>query len=625
MLQNIRKNSQGIVAKIIIGLIVGSFALFGVQTILVGSGITNVAEVDGEAITAVDLQQAINIQKRRLLSMLGDQVDPSMLDDGRLQGPALEGLVREKLYTNRAADHNLQVSEAVLNTRIAAMPDFAMDGQFSPELYRNVLAQNGYSPAMFKSLLQTESVTRQLRSGLAATEFGTPLELELAAKLTQQKRDIRYLTVPRDSFRAEVEPSAQEVRDYYEANVEQFMAPEAVVLEYIELRLEDFLVDVSEEDLLSVYESRKAELSRPEERRVSHILIETGDTTSDEDAVGTLEELRSQLSAGTSFEALAAEFSQDIGSAEFGGDLGFTSGDAFPADMEEAIAALSIDEISAPIQTDAGWHLLKLTELVEGGSLEYDEVRFDLLQELQTQNARTELVRQVESLRDLVFNADDLGSPAAELGLTVATTDRLARTSNTGLFAYPTVLTASFSDEVLANRHNSEVLEVAENHFVSVRVAEHFPAQPFALEDVQAEITISLVNSRATAAADAKARSLLVQLGAGVSIEDVALESEYEWQVELALVRESQALPEPAMQRIFRLPADADASQFDYVTIANGDIILFELDRVTPGSLQDLPVSRSRELRQRVGGELSSRIDEQYVRALREQADIQVL
>ena len=203
MLQNIRKNSQGIAAKIIIGLIVGSFALFGVQSILIGSGVTNVAEVDGEGITALELQQAINTQKRRLLNALGDQVDPAMLDDNRLQGPTLEGLIREKLYLNRAAHHNLKVSDAVLNSRIAIMPEFAIEEQFSPELYRSILAQNGFSPAMFKDLLKTESLTRQLRSGLAATEFSTSLERELAARTTAQKRDIRYLTIARDSFRAD--------------------------------------------------------------------------------------------------------------------------------------------------------------------------------------------------------------------------------------------------------------------------------------------------------------------------------------------------------------------------------------------------------------------------------------
>ncbi len=624
MLQNIRKNSQGIAAKIIIGLIVGSFALFGVQSILIGSGVTNVAEIDGEGITALDLQQAINVQKRRLLSMFGDQVDPSMLDDNRLQGPALEALIREKLYTNRAASHNLRVSEAELNARIAAMPEFAMDGQFSPELYRNVLAQNGYSPALFKNLLGSESVTRQLRSGVSATEFSTPLELDLTARLTQQKRDIRYLTIPLDSFRAALEPELEEIKAYYDSNVAKFMAPEAVVLEYLEIQLEDFLADVEEEDLLNAYETRKGDMTRAEERRVSHILIEAG-SSDDAAAQAQLEELKAQLDQGAEFAQLAQQYSQDIGSAEFGGDLGFTAGDAFPSEMEEALAALSIDEVSAPVKTEAGWHLLKMTELVAGGVPSFDEVRLQILDELRGQNARTELVRQVETLRDLAFNADNLNGPAQELGLTIETSDRLLRTSNTGLFQYPAVVTASFSDEVLADGHNSEVIEVAENHFVSVRIAEHFPSQPRPLADVQAQIIIAMVNERAAKAATYKAEELLVELIGGAGVEKVALTGGYEWQVELGLVRESGALPEIAMKRIFQLPAMDEGSQYDYVTTASGDILLFELDRVTQGSLQDLPEARSRELAQRVGSELGSRLDEQYIRALRDQADIQVM
>jgi peptidyl-prolyl cis-trans isomerase D len=193
------------------------------------------------------------------------------------------------------------------------------------------------------------------------------------------------------------------------------------------------------------------------------------------------------------------------------------------------------------------------------------------------------------------------------------------------LFQYPAVVTAAFSDEVLIDGHNSEVIEVAENHFVTVRLKEHYPAQALPLADVRIEIINAIISDGAAAAAEAMADSLLAKLHAGSSVEEVALAAGYEWQVEIGLLPESGALPEAGMRRVFQLPTISDASQFDYVTIPGGDILLFELYRATTGTVDNMPPQRAEQLSQRVAGELGGQIDEQYLGALREQADIDIL
>jgi peptidyl-prolyl cis-trans isomerase D len=625
MMQNIRKNSQGIVAKVVVGLIVGSFALFGVQSILVGGGVNFVAKVDGEGIEAFELQQAINIQKRRLLSALGDQIDPAMLDDNRLQGPALESLIREKLFTLQAEKNSLAISENVLNTRITDMPEFSIDGNFSTEVYRNVLAQNGYSPGMFKQLLERESLARQLRTGLAASEFSTPLELNLGAKIIQEKRDIRYLMISRESFRSALTPGPEQIQTYYDTNIDSFMAPEAINLEYIELQLQDFYTEIAEDELQLGYQRRLSELTMPEERRVSHILMDIEGDMDESMAMETLVEIKGQLDAGADFAELAKEHSQDIGSAEFGGDLGFTQGDAFPEAMEAAIAGLDVNQVSEPIETDAGWHLVQVTEIATGDVPAFEDVRDEILEQLQAQSAGTEIVKQVEKLRDLAFNADDLASPAAAMDFTVKQSERLERGSGAGLFRFNGVEVAAFSTEVRVERHNSAVLEVAPNHYIALRLVEHFPSVARPLTEVSPQIIEAVITAGADVAAYAKAEELLAKLHAGSSIEQLALDGGYDWQVELALLRETSALPPAAMDRVFQLPADNSSSQYDYVATSGGDVVIFELDRVVEGDLAQLTPQPTEQLKQRLSGESGALVDQQYLESLRDRADIEVM
>jgi peptidyl-prolyl cis-trans isomerase D len=619
MLQNIRQNIQGTAAKIVVGLIVISFSIFGIESILLGGGGGGVAEVNGEEISPQELQQSVNTQKRRLIAMMGDNIDPAMLDDERLGAQVLEELIRRRLLVQSAESMDLALSEEQIGMMVSTMAQFQVDGRFSPDLYKSVLANAGYTPAYFKQSLRNDVVVSQLRSGLAASDFATPAELNLNARIIGEQRDLRYLTIPRQNFEAELDISDQDIEAYYDENQAEFLSPESVDLEYIELLAEDFREAVDEDAILAAYEEEIASVQYQTESRVSHILFEDPE---DE----RLAQARARLAAGEDFGEVASELSDDIGSSGSGGDLGYTSGESFPSAMEEAIAALEPGVISEPVETDAGVHLLLVTDRKDGEAPDLETMRPQLEDRLQMDQARVELLRVVETLKDLSFNAEDLDSPAQELDLSVERVEGVTRSQAEGLFANASLLQAAFGEEVLQGGHNSDVIELSGDQWVVLRVRQHNEPQVRPLEEVREEIVGIITDNAARAAVSAEAERALRALRDGSSLEEVALAGGYEWQVELGVERSNTVVPPEVVQRAFQLPVPAEGeSAADYVMTTTGDVRVFELARVTPGELETLPGTTQQALRQQVSAEYGTLVDAEYQSGLRARADITVM
>jgi peptidyl-prolyl cis-trans isomerase D len=624
MLQDIRKNLQGTIAKVIVAIIVVPFALFGIESLVGGGGVQYVAEVNGQGVSAQELQQQINQQKRRLLMNLGDRIDPSMLDDQMLAGPALDFMIRKVLLLQAAQDYGLAISDQRLGEFIAEMPVFQVDGRFSRELYQRVVSDQGYSPAGFQKALQEDLLMTQLRSGLSSSEFATSVEIDQIASIDDEQRDVRYLVLPLDGFRDNLEPGEEQVLQWFADHQQQFTSAESVELEYVELTPDIFRKPVDEERIRELYEIDKDSFELPEERRVSHILFEQGAEESAAELAARVEAAQQQLASGDrAFADVATELSEDVGSANFGGDLGFTAGETFPEEMESVIAALALNEVSAPVQTDAGVHLVKLTEIRSGESRDFASVRGELEVQLQNEEAALELIKTVERLRDLVFNADDLAGPATELALTVERSKAVLRNQKEGLFTDPRLIAAAFSKEVLSDRYNSEVIELDAGHFVVLRVLTHAPSAPIPLEDVREDVEQALAAELARTEIREQADELLRRLRAGSSIEELALEGDYLWQVELAARRSNQGLPPSLLRRLFQLPAPADKSSFyDYVQNSEGDIELFELVRVTAGEASRLAESQRKRLQRKISEEYGQRADAYFQQELRSRADV---
>ena len=626
MLQNIRDNTQGLIAKFIIGLIIIPFALFGIDSLVGGGGQAKVATVNGEDISLAELDQAVQMERRRLLNLLGDNASPEMFDEARLRTPALEQLIQRRLLLQAAKDSDIGVSSVAIDQNIIAMQQFQVDGKFSQQLYQSVLRSNGYSTAYFKQLLTDDMLTNQINTGVAASDFVTPQELSAIAEIVTQARSFRYLTLPKAKVLSQVSISDDDIAGFYNDNLDSFMAEEQVKLDYIEVRQQDFFQPVSEADLKEAYTLELEAFQASEERRASHILIEVTDERDDAAALALLTTLSGKLESGELFSDLAQEYSDDMGSATAGGDLGFTQGDTFPAEFEEALFALPLNEVSTAVQTDSGYHLIMATEIKVGNEPSLEELKPVLTQRLQLAAAEKDFVATVEDLRDFVFNSEGLKAPAKELSLTVSQSDFFGRSSATGTLANSQVIAAAFSDDVLNGGNNSAVLELAPDHFIVVHVSESKEAQVKPLEEVKEQIVDRLTNQRAIELSEELAAQLIAQLESGASIEDLAKEHGYEWQVEQSVRRNSAQADRQVLQAAFTMSLAANQSpSATTLSKPNGDVVVVQLEKVEAGSIEKLSSAEVSSLRGELQRNTVGRNMSNMISSLREQADVSIL
>lgn len=621
MLQSLREGAQGTTVKVIIGLIIISFAGFGLESLLPGSSGNAIAEVNGDEISPLQLQQAIDSQKRQLAQVFGDNLDPTLLDDDRLRPAALEGLIERQLLLQEAGDLGLQASQREIGRVVAGIEAFQVDGQFSPEQYRVVLANAGLSPERFRRAQAQDVVLGQIQAGLLNTEFATDLEFAAAANVIGEERDVRYLLVDPASLLPEGTVTEAAIAAYYADNTDRFVTDEAVIVRYLELAREDFVEPVDEEELRAQFEDIREDYQVAEQAQVSHILLVQGDDEDDRAFAERVAATAARLDAGEDFAALARELSDDIGSASLGGELGLTDGSAFPEPMEEAIAQLAVGAVSGAVETEAGTHFIRVDDRIAGESPDYDALRAELAAAIQEAAADQALLSAVDTLRDLSFNAPDLEGPAAAVGLEVQTSAPVTRSDGAPPFDSERLRNAAFAEEVLVAGNNSEVLELAGNRFVVLRVAERLPPETLPLEQVTDTIRSEL-EAEAIAAARAKLlESIRARLAAGESIEEIAKADGYEWRVELAARRNNIMLPREILNTAFAMDT-TEAVNLEAVTLADGQLALVQLARIQPGDADKLNAFEAGQLREQLVGGSQQALYLEYRKGLRDSANV---
>ena len=574
MLQNIRDNSQGWIAKTIIGIIVMLLALTGFDAIFnAASNSRNAAEVNGEEISLDELNQAMNMQRRQLAQQLGGNFDPSMLDDKLVRESSLRALIDRALLLQGARDADFAFSEAALDQMILQTPEFAVDGVFNAARFDQVIQQMGYTRLQFRELLKQEMLIGQLRAGISGSGFVTDEQIEAFARLEQQTRDFATITVPAET--AAVDVSNDEAREYYEKNTDRFRSPEQVILEYLELNKESFFdqVEVSEEDIKDLYQQRIANLA--EQRRAAHILIET-DGSDDATAKEKIDEVAKRLASGEDFSALAKELSQDPGSANEGGDLGFAGPGVYDPAFEEALYGLEEGQVSAPVRSDFGWHLIKLLGVQSPEVPTLESLKPELVRELKAQQVEQRFVEASKQLEDTAFESSDLLQPAQELGLSVQTTEAFGREGGAGVAANRQVIQAAFSDEVLIDGANSGVIELDPDTVVAVRVKEHLQPEVLPFDAVKDDIIAQLKSSKAAEQALAKGEQLIATLRDGGQVEQ-------QWQPVEAASRSQEGVEPAVLQQVFRMPKPeaSDKPSYGSVRLSDGDFVVVRLSGVS--------------------------------------------
>ena len=600
MLQDFREGMKGIAFFIVI-LISVPFAFVGIESIFSNSPASDAElEVDGHDISRLVVDRALAIHKQRLLQQLGD-IDPALLDDAILRGPVRQRLVMEKAAELTAIETGMGVSPATIASLLQTVDAYETDGRFDRDKYEFTIRQMGYTPREHHSYMSNGLLLSQFASGVVDTAFVTEADLELAARIFEQRRNYHYLTVPIAPLMAEVSIAEVDAKAYYEEHKDEFRTEEKLEIDYIQLSTSDLLdqVEVDETMVRELFDTRQQAAQAAVRRRVAHILIEAAEDGSD--AV-KLEAIQAKLASGGDFAALAREYSDDLGSAEQGGDLGFVELGAFPAEFEKAILGLATGEVSMPVATDSGVHLIRLTELETVEALIFEEEKLAIETELKYQLAAELLPEKIEQLRELSYNAESLAEPAATMGLDVASTEPFTRSGGSGLAAYPAVVSAAFAEDVLNNGYSSDIIELGEA-----------PAGYEPFENMTADITTSLKQESAKQALTARVSALQLQIASGKrSIEALAQEEGLTWQVSLDTSRFDNRVDEAIRDYAFGLPASSTLPAVSGFDLANGDSVIVSLTGIQIGQLSNIDNPRRDSLAQSATRTLAQREYQDY-------------
>jgi peptidyl-prolyl cis-trans isomerase D len=584
MLQNIRDNSQGWIAKTIIGVIMALMALTGFDALFRATSTSqDAAKVNGEEITQNELSQAVETQRRQLAQQLGKDFDPALLDDKMLHDSALKGLVDRKLLLQGAADAKFGFSEAALDQQILQTPEFQVDGKFSADRFDQVIRQLGFSRMQFRQMMAQEMLIGQVRAGLAGSSFVTDAQVDAFARLEKQTRDFATLTLTADVASAKVTDG--EIKAHYDEHAKEFMSPEQVVLDFIELKKSTFFdqVQVKDADLQAAYQKEIGNLA--EQRRAAHILIEVNDKLNDAQAKAKIEDIQARLAKGEDFAALAKQFSQDPGSASKGGDLGYAGQGVYDPAFETALYALKKDQVSVPVRSSFGWHLIKLLGVEAPSVPTFASLKEKLTHELKAQQVEQRFVDAMKKLEDSAFEASDLAQPAQELGLKVQTTAAFGREGGEGIASNRAVIQAAYSREVLEEGANSAALELDPETAVVVRVKEHRQPEQLPLESVSAAIRTQLLKNHASDAVKAKGEALLAGLRDG-KIPLAAKQDGKSWKVMEAVTRSQEGVDPAVLQTLFRMPKPVgkDKPVYSSLKAADGSFVIVRLNGVNQGA-----------------------------------------
>ena len=574
---NMRTFALGIV--IVIGFI---FAFSGTGTMFLSGNSGDAAVVvGGEIIREIDVLRSISRQKQRILSE-NEGLDPSVLDDSLIRPSAVEQLISRQLLVQASGDRRMTVSPREVDRYILDIESFQTDGVFDQDLYKFAILNQGYTSADFKQQVKNDMLIQQLVQGLTDTAFTTDGELAALAAVTEQQRNYYYLTVPADEIRSSITLTEAQVNEFYEVNKATYQTEPKVSVDYIELSA-DILADptlITEDLVAARFEEEILSRDMAESRQAAHILLE-------DPADELVAEIQAKLDDGQDFARLASEYSVDFGSAETGGDLGYTSGDTFPEEFEKALKSLSIGSVSNPVNTDSGTHFIKLLDIQQQSFVLAEEtprITRDLMLEATTDT----LVAKLEILKELSFNAESLAEVAEDVGLEMVTSESFTQAGGEGIAAIPSVIRAAFSTEVVEDKFASEVIDLGNDRYVVVKLNEYYEARQQELTEVRDLLETTYTQQLVEETLADKGAGLAARVEAGETIEVVAKSEGLDWQVGLSMTRRSRGVNSEINAKIFSLPVPADDGSVQTFSTSSGDLIVSSLINVTPGDVSAL-------------------------------------
>lgn len=584
MLESIRKHSQSWIAKVILVLITVPFALFGVDSYLknAGSG-AEVAKINGEPITVQEFGKALQDAR----SNLKDKTDPAMLDQPEFRSALLDKLINQHLLRAEIKRGGYIVSDEQLSKLVVSLPEFQKNGQFSQEVYDQALAANKFTPNRFEEMMRHDLLLQQVRDGITSTAFTSKVAQDTALQARSQLREVSVATLHSADFLTQAKITAEEIKTYYDKHQDEFRVPEQVRIEYVAFSNNNLIatMTVSDEEAKDYYQQNAAKFQGDEERHASHILITFGGKTdaaakaaAKEKALKVLAEVKK---SPKQFEALAKKYSQDPGSAEKGGDLGAVKRGLMVKPFEEAVFSMAPGSISDLVETEFGYHIIKLTE-VKGGTPAFEDARSQIRAELMFQKSQLKFAEEAEKFSNTVYEQSSSLKPAADAHqLQVQQSGWMSRQDVAKFFKdNEKIASAVFSDEVKKDKRNTEAVEIAPNTLVAARVTESRPSSKKPFDEVKSGIESNLQLLQASKLTHEQGAESVASLNQGH--EDAKLE----WTSPVKIDRNNlQGLSEGVMMKAFQ----ADANKLPaYVGAAakDGGYVLIRVTKLEDGFQQ---------------------------------------
>jgi peptidyl-prolyl cis-trans isomerase D len=627
--KTLHERFSGPVAKVVLGVIGVVFGgFFGIPAYNSFTA-THVAKVDGHEISQQEFRERFDATRSQMQRMMGAQFDALAFDKPERKREVLDQMINEQLLL----DANDQLGAILPGKRvfdeIAGYSAFQVDGKFDKDQYRMLLAAQHKSPAQFEESVRRDLELRELITQLAQNAVVTEADVDAYLRLRDQTRDFRWVKIEKPS--GDVKIADADIEAYYKAHGDEFMTPEKVSLDYVELDAAKTALDVKADEaaLKQRYEEQKSHFASAEQRLASHILVKVdknADPAAQKAALEKAQSIVQQAKSGKDFAALAKSVSEDLGSKAQGGDLGWLDKGITDPAFESALFAMSKGDISEPVKSDEGYHIIQLRDVRAEKVRSFDEVKSELAKQYLEGERDRQYSDVSGKLTDAIYQDPTSLAPAAKaLGLSVQKTGLFTRAGGQGIAANPAVIKAAFSNSVLVEGNSSDPVELGSNHIVVVRIDQHEKSVPKLLDQVREDIRKKLTDQALVKQGQERADALYARLQKGESLDKIAEELKLKLATEKDIGRNAANLDRKLVESVFRLarPA-ADKAVTEQVALSDGVYALVSLDAVRDGDPSKLDAktreAASNQLRQGVGNEAVHG----FVDSLRKNAKIEI-
>lgn len=579
MLTTIREKSQGAFAWGILITICVPFALWGINNYMDSGREAPVASVGSKDFFQRDVNKAYE-QYSQSLRGLG-------IDEQTLKAQALQKLIKDEVLLQYVNANSLTVTDDNIRGFVQTLEYFQTDGHFDEKKYKALLSSQRLSSSEFISRIKNALVMEQFQHSIMDSAIATPFDVEGFFKIQNQQRDVEYVTLP-------LKPPAEllkeeEIAAYYQQHQDLYQSPEQVSIDYLELSLADIAnkISVTEDKLRAFYDEQKDQYATPERRKISHILFAINDKTPANLALEKAQKAKQELST-KDFATLASDVSDDKMTAKMGGDLGLFTVGVMEKAFEEAAKTLKQGEVSEPIKSSFGYHLIKVTELVPGKTKPFDAVKDEVTKAYQKSQADNGFYEAGEKLAELSYqNPDNLQVAADALGLSIKKSTLFNKDKGEGIASEDKIRSAAFAEEVLQG-NNSTPIELGTERLIVLRMQEHKPAAPLELNLVKKDIQATLLSEKAKLIAVEKAKDIKARVQAGEKLQTLAGENKLEVKAIKGVMRRNTEIPPQILEALFKAAKPvADKPSVFSMTLPSGEPVVVSINKITEGIMTD--------------------------------------